>query len=229
MKAVLDDVSKKKCKNDVDSIMESILSFNDDERNFLITLYREAGETRCIYINDEKLRTMSDKPNEMAKRHLRKYKSLGLITLEAEKQEKHVITSRSNYKTITRKYAFTDLFYELFQQSDGSIKIPKLKKVILNDKEMLLLNELYKNDPEHEEKIMITKNIIENTGASSSDITNSIIKFQKLKLIEYWRTVIEGYVRRKYKFTDQIYNFFEVTPTKLIRKQRILEYIVLKH
>lgn len=229
MKAVLDDVSKKECKNDVDSIMESILSFNDDERNFLITLYREADETRCIYINDEKLRTMSDKPNEMSKRHLRKYKNLGLITLEAEKQEKHVITSRSNYKTITRKYAFTDLFYELFQQSDGSIKIPKLKKVILNDKEMLLLNELYKNDPEHEEKIMITKNIIENTGASSSDINNSIIKFQKLKLIEYWRTVIEGYVRRKYKFTDQIYNFFEVTPTKLIRKQRILEYIVLKH
>lgn len=229
MDASSGDVSKKECKNDADSIMESILSFNDDERNFLITVYREANETGCFYINNEKLITMSDKSNQAAKIYLRKYKDLGLIKLEAEKQEKHVITSHSNYRTITRKYAFTDLFYELFQQSDGSIKIPKLKKVILNDKEMLLLNELYKNDPEHEGKIVITKNIIENTGLNHSDITNSIKKFQKLKLIEYWRTVIEGYIRKKYKFTNQIYNFFEVTPTKLIRKQRILEYIDLKH
>lgn len=230
MNASLDKALKSECKNSINSIVESILSLNDNLRDFLITLYREANETGCIYINNEKLRTISDKSNQAAKGYLLKCNDLGLIKLEAEKQEKHVITAHSNYKTITRKYTFTDLFYELFQQPDGSIRIPKLKKVIFYDKEMLLLNELYKNYQEDEEKIIITKNIIENTGLNNSEINNFLRKFQKLKLIECGRrTAVEGITYRKYKFTDQIYNFFEVTPTKLIRKQMILEYIDLKH
>lgn len=207
------------CKNDVDSIMESILSFTDRERNFLITLYKERNGTNYVYMNTEKMTKMTDLMNESVRHYLRHYIRLGLIEIEEK--------TRIPYNGVTTKYKFTDLFYKLFQHNDGTIKIPKLEKgLIFSDKEISLINELYRNAPEFKETTLTSMEIsgIKINGMKREDIMHYFRKFEKLGLIKYKATRVSRHSKITYKFTDLIHEIFQVTPTKILRKPKKIIY-----
>lgn len=220
MEAVLDDVSKKECKNDVDSIMKIILSFTDNERNFLLTLYKETNGTNYVYMNTKKITEMTDLMNTTARKYLRYYISLGLIEIEEK-------TQVSPYNGVTTKYKFTDLFFQLFQHNDGTIKIPKLDEdLIFSDNEMLIINELYRKSPELKETTLIPKEIDEiiQNGIKREYLNHCFLKLKKLGLIKYKTMKVSRRSQRTYKFTDLIHEIFQVTPTKILRKPKKIIY-----
>lgn len=214
MNASLDEAPKSEYKNDVDSIMKSILSFTDNKRNFLLTLYKETNGTNYVYMNTEKMTKMTDLMNESVRKYLRHYISLGLIKIEEK--------TRIPYNGVTTKYKFTDLFYKLFQHHDGTIKIPKLEKgLTFSDDEMLLINELYRNAPKLKETTLTFREI---NGIKREYLSHYFLKFEKLGLIKYKTTRVSHHSERTYKFTDLIHEIFRVTPTKILRKPKKIIY-----
>lgn len=214
MKAILDKAPKSECKNDADSIMKIILSFTDNERNFLLTLYKETNGTNYVYMNTKKITEMTDLMNATARAYLRHYISLGLIEIEEK--------TRVPYNGVITKYKFTDLFYKLFQHHDGTIKIPKLEKgLTFSDDEMLLINELYRNAPELKETTLTFREI---NGIKREYLSHYFLKFKKLGLIKYKTTRISQHSKITYKFTDLIHEIFQVTPTKILRKPKKIIY-----
>lgn len=220
MSASLGDVSKKECKNDVDSIMENILSFNDNEMNFLITLYKKTNGTNYVYMNTKKLTVMTDLMNATVRGYLKHYISLGLIEIEEK--------TRVPYNGVITKYKFTDLFYKLFQYNNGTIKIPKLEEgqIIFSDKEMSLINELYRKAPEFKEITLTSREIseIKINGMKRGYIMSHFRKFEKLGLIKYKTTKASMHSKITYKFNDLIHEIFQVTPTKILRKPKKIIY-----
>lgn len=217
MKAILDKAPKSECKNDIDSVMKIILSFTDRKRNFLLTLYKEKNGTNYVYMNTEKMTRMTDLMNEEVRQYLRHYRSLGLIEIEEK--------TRIPYNGVTTKYKFTDLFYKLFQHNDGTIKIPKLEKcLIFSDKEMLLINELYRKAPEFKETTLTFEEINRINEIKREYLSHYFLKFEKLGLIKYKATRVSRHSKITYKFTDLIHKVFRVTPTKILRKPKKIIY-----
>lgn len=220
MKAILDKAPKSECKNDVDSIMKSILNFTDNERNFLLTLYKEKNGTNYVYMNTKKITEMTDLMNTTARKYLRHYISLGLIEIEEK-------TRVSPYNGVITKYKFTDLFYKLFQHHDGTIKIPKLyEDLIFSDNEMLLINKLYRKAPEFKEITLPSREIngIKINGMKREYLNHCFLKLKKLGLIKYKTMKVSRYFKTTYKFTDLIHEIFQVTPTKILRKPKKIIY-----